>query len=34
MVIVYQKLAIQEKAICLAYNTLGLWDREVSPFEE
>lgn len=34
MVIVYWKLAIQEKAICLAYNTLGLWDRELPAFEE
>lgn len=33
MVIVYQKMAIQETAICLAYNTLGLWDREVSAFK-
>lgn len=33
MVIVYWKSAIQEKVICLAYNSSGLWDREVSAVE-
>lgn len=33
MAIVYWKSAIQEKAICLAYNSSGLRDREVSAVE-
>lgn len=33
MVIVYWKSAIQEKTICLAYNSSGLWNREVSALE-
>lgn len=33
MVIVHWKSAIQDKAMCLAYNSLGLWDREVSAAE-
>lgn len=32
-VIVYWKSAIQDKAICLAYNSSSLWDREVSAVE-